>query len=199
MNFPPPQAFFFFNRFCSTRWVEDKHVAERAMEISKPFKKLSSIGKAYPNLNVPQKVIWMLTTPLDRSFCSCQIAVFPFCCWNFWTIFGDWPIVSFTFAELEKIFDKLHWLIFCQEPLAGPVTNKLKKKWLNNTEYHLESGLVDLGAATKALLNDVMVSAQKKSDTQLWDVHYVFLQLIWWTVLRNAPKDLWFWLTPSLL
>ena len=76
-------------------------------------------------------------------------------------------MVSFMFAELEKIFDKLHWLIFRQEPLAAPITNKLKKKWLNNTEYHLESGLVDLGAATKVLLNDVMVSAQKKSGTQL--------------------------------
>ena len=51
----------------------------------------------------------------------------------------------------------LHWLIFCQESLAAPITNKLRKKWLDNTEYHLESGL-----ATKAWLNEVMVSAEKK-------------------------------------
>ena len=47
----------------------------------------------------------------------------------------DWPMVPFMFAELEKIFDKLHRLIFSQESLAAPITNKLKKKWLNNTEY----------------------------------------------------------------
>ena len=74
----------------------------------------------------------------------------------------DWPMVPFMFAELEKIFDKLNRLIFSQESLAVPITNKLKKKWLHNTEYFLESALVDLGAATKALLNDVMVSAEKK-------------------------------------
>ena len=74
----------------------------------------------------------------------------------------NWPMVPFMFSELEKIFHKLHRLIFCQESLATPIINKLKKKWLNNTEYHLESGLVDLGAATKALLNNFMVSAEKK-------------------------------------
>ena len=86
----------------------------------------------------------MLTMSLHRSPCSCQIAVF----FGFVTgIFGtylvmfqtDWPMVPFMFAELEKIFDKLHRLIFRQESLAAPITNKLKKKWLSNTEYHLES------------------------------------------------------------
>ena len=74
----------------------------------------------------------------------------------------DWPMVPFMFAELEKIFDKLHRLIFSQESLAAPITNKLKKKWLNNTEYHSENSLVDLGTATKALLSYVMVSAENK-------------------------------------
>ena len=75
-------------------------------------------------------------------------------------------MVSFMFSELEKIFDKLHWLIVRQESLAAPITNKLRKKWLNNTEYHLESGLVDLGNSTKALLNDVMVSPEKKRNSE---------------------------------
>ena len=35
----------------------------------------------------------------------------------------DWPMVPFMFAELEKIFDKLHRLMFRQESLAAPVTN----------------------------------------------------------------------------
>ena len=69
-------------------------------------------------------------------------------------------------SELEKIFDKLHWLIVRQESLAAPVTNELRKKWLNNTEYHLESGLADLGNSTKALLNDVMVSPEKKDNSE---------------------------------
>ena len=77
-------------------------------------------------------------------------------------------MVSFMFSELEKIFDKLHWLIVRQESLAAPITNKLRKKWLSNTEYHLESGLVDLGGlnSTKALLNDAMVSPEKKGNSE---------------------------------
>ena len=78
----------------------------------------------------------------------------------------DWPVVPFMCAELEKISDKLNRLIFRQESFAAPITNKLKKKWLNNTECRLESGLVDLGAATKALLNDVMALAEKKRKFQ---------------------------------
>ena len=78
-------------------------------------------------------------------------------------IFLFLPNCSF-FAFVTGIFGPylLHRLIFRQESLAAPITNKLKKKWLSNTEYHLESGLVDLEAATKVLLNDVMVSAEKK-------------------------------------
>ena len=60
----------------------------------------------------------------------------------------DWPMVPFMFPKLEKIFDKLHWLIFRQES--------------NNTAYYLESGLVDVGAAIKALLNNAMVSTEKE-------------------------------------
>ena len=125
-------------------------------------KKLSSIGKAYPDLNV----IWMLTTPLHRSSCSCQIAVFRFCCWNFWTIFGDVPdwLANGALCVCWVIKDlwQATWDHILPKSLAAPITNKLKKKWLNNTEYHLERGLIGLGPATKALLNDVMVSAEKK-------------------------------------
>ena len=133
----------------------------------------------------------------------------------------NWPMVPFMFSELEKIFDKLHRLIFCQESLAAPNLNKLKKKWLNNTEYHFESGLVDLGAATKALLNDVMVSAEKKRKFRgpcKQMVQDILLKLsekssLLYTIVRcasclspantlNSPKEcsqnLRFWLTASL-
>ena len=120
----------------------------------------------------------------------------------------DWPMVPFMLAELEKIFDKLNRLIFSQESLAAPITNKLKKKWLHNTEYFLESALVDLGAATKALLNDVMVSAEKKRKFRgqckqiVLDILLKFSERspLWYTIVRcasclspanmvNSPKE----------
>ena len=171
---------------------------------------METFQKSYQALGKPieislscKKVIWILTTPLHRSSCFCQIAVFHFCFWSFWAIFGNFPdwlaIGARMFAELEKIFYKLHRLIFCQEFLAAPITNKLKKKWLNNTKHHFESGIVDLDTATKALLGILLKLKGHPCDTQLWDRHHVFLQLIRWTILRNTPKDLWFWLTASLI
>ena len=50
----------FFNRFCSTRWVEDKHIAERAMEIREPLK---NIIKHWESLSKSQR-------PANKS-CEC--------------------------------------------------------------------------------------------------------------------------------
>ena len=75
---------------------------------------------------------------------------------------SDWPMVPFMFSQLKKLFDKLHWLIFRQDSLTASITEKLKKRWLENTEHHLENGLVNIGAATKALLKKILVSSEKK-------------------------------------
>ena len=66
--------------------------------------------------------------------------------------------------ELMKILDQLSRLIFCRNALeeADTALKKLKKKWLTDESHHLEDGLVDLGAATKNLLEKTQVSFERK-------------------------------------
>ena len=46
------------------------------------------------------------------------------------------------------------------------IANRLKKDWIKNNENHLESGLVDIGAATKLKLQKTSVNSESKSKFQ---------------------------------
>ena len=141
------------------------------MEVWEPFKKVIKYWESLSKSKRPsnksyeclQRHYTDLLIPAKLQFFAFIAGIFE----PYLVIFQtDMPMVPFMFAELKKIFDKLHRLVFRQESLAASITDKLKKKWLSNTEHHLENGLVDLGAATKKLLNDVMVSAEKKRKFQ---------------------------------
>ena len=69
--------------------------------------------------------IYNVTTPVKLQFFAFGAEIFESYLVMFQT---DLAMVPFMFAQLEKIFDKLHRPIFCQESLAAPVTDKLKKK-----------------------------------------------------------------------
>ena len=67
------------------------------------------------------------------------------------------------FSELEKIFNQLLRLVFRKDAIdqTDAILKKSKKEWLTNKKY-LEDGLVDVGSATKYLLEQAKVSAEKK-------------------------------------
>ena len=76
----------------------------------------------------------------------------------------DAPVLPFMFSKLEKIFNRLMRLIFKQEKLTIPITERIKKKWLMVKNNHLEhDALVDIGAATKVSLKGVQLSEEKKN------------------------------------
>ena len=76
----------------------------------------------------------------------------------------DEPMLSFMFSKLEKIFNRLIRLIFKQEKLTIPITERIKKNRLMNKNNHLEhDALVDIGAATKVSLKSVQLSEEKKN------------------------------------
>ena len=76
----------------------------------------------------------------------------------------DEPMLSFMFSKLEKIFNRLIRLIFKQEKLTIPITERIKKKRLMNKNNHLEhDALVDIGAATKVSLKSVQLSEETKN------------------------------------
>ena len=73
-------------------------------------------------------------------------------------------MLPFMFSELEKIFSRLIHLIFKQEKLTIPITEKIKKKWLIDKNNHLEhDALVDISAATKVPLKGLQLLEEKKN------------------------------------
>ena len=79
----------------------------------------------------------------------------------------DAPMLPFMLFELEKIFSGLMCLIFKQEKITIPITERLKKKWLMDKNNLLEhDALVDIGAATKASLKGVQLSEEKKNKSR---------------------------------
>ena len=100
-------------------------------------------------------------------FCRfCRILLKPYL-----TIFQiNRPMVPFMCDELMKILDQLLHLIFCRNALeeADTALKKFKRKWLTDESHHLEDGLVDLGAATKNLLEKTLSFERKRKFKGEW-------------------------------
>ena len=76
-------------------------------------------------------------------------------------------MIPFMFSKLEKIFNQLLRLVFRKDAIGQVVAIKKKKKkikkvWLTNKKTYLEDDLVDVGSATKYLLEQAKISAEKK-------------------------------------
>ena len=72
------------------------------------------------------------------------------------------PMVPFMLDDLEKIVNQLLRLVFKRKALetADTTLKRMKEKWLTDNSNHLENGLVDVGAATKDLIQNARVSAE---------------------------------------
>ena len=73
------------------------------------------------------------------------------------------PMISFMCSGLEKIFNQLLRLVFSKDVIdqTGGILEK-NKEWLTNKKSYVEDSLVDVGSATKYLLEQAKVSAEKK-------------------------------------
>ena len=73
-------------------------------------------------------------------------------------------MIPFMFSELEKIFNQLITLLFRKYAIdqSSTVSKKIKKEWLTNKQNCLEDGLVDVGSATRYLLQQAKISAEKR-------------------------------------
>ena len=157
------------HRFCATRWVEDKSVAERALEIWDPFKKVMRYWVGLSKSKQPgNKSYECLKTHYTDPLVPLKLQFFAFFAGilePYLVIFQtDAPMLPFMFSELEKIFSRLIRLIFKQEKLTIPITERIKKKWLMDKNNHLEhDAFVDIGAATKVSLKGVQLSEEKKN------------------------------------
>ena len=69
-------------------------------------------------------------------------------------------MAPFMWDDLEKVLNQLLQIVFQRDALdkADTPLQKLNRNWLQNGNLHL----VDLGAATKDLVENVQISAEKK-------------------------------------
>ena len=156
-------------RFCATQWVEDKSVAERALEIWDPSKKVMKYWVGLSKSKQPgNKSYECLKTHYTDPLVPSKLQFFAFVAGIFEPYLvmfqTDAPMLPFMFSELEKIFSRLMRLIFKKEKLTIPITERIKKKWLMDKNNHLEhDALVDMDAATKVSLKGVQLSEEKKN------------------------------------
>ena len=156
-------------RFCATRLVEDRSVAERAFEVWGPCVQVikhyqSSSKSKRPKNNSYETLVEHhtdLLIPAKLQFFVFVATIFE----PYLSIFQtDTPMIPFMFSELEKIYTKLLRLVFrrnCLEETSS-ITKRLKRDWLEKKENHLEDGLVDIGAAAKLKLQESKVKAEAK-------------------------------------
>ena len=119
-------------RFCATRWVEDQHVAERAIQIWNSFKAVINYWEGLCKSKRPsdksyESLVQHYKDPLILSklqFFAFIASIFK----PFLTIFQtDRPMVPFLLNELEKIVNLLQRLIFKKDALdkANTIVKKM--------------------------------------------------------------------------
>ena len=151
-------------KFCEPRWIEDKEVAERALEVcesvvatARSWEGLSKSKKPRNNKSFDCLVIHhqdLLMTAKLHFFAFIAGILKPFL-----VLFQtDNPMLPCMCDELSKISKCLIVLMYKKEKIdeAKTVAKTMKEDWLNNKNNQIEEFLPDIGAATK----DVILNAK---------------------------------------
>ena len=155
-------------RFCHTRWVEDRPVADRALEVwpsvLKVIKYWEGLYKSSrPSIKSYQVVLDHYTDkliPCKFQFFSFIASIFE----PYLRIFHtDFPMLPFMYEEFQKVFTKLLGLICKQDAIPNDKDfKKLDEKWLNEKQNFLDTHQMDIGAATQASAKDLQITSGKK-------------------------------------
>ena len=164
-------------RFWATRWVEDRPVAERAIEVWGPCVKLirhyESLSKSKrPKNKSYERLVSHYTdllVPVKLQFFIFVVTIFQPYPSFFQT---DAPMIPFTCTKLENIYNKFLSLVLRQSCLKKTtfIANSLKKDWIKNKQNHLENGLL-------YIVKNQMSSQNHKRNSKvivrsLWSMSY---------------------------
>ena len=121
-------------RFCTTRWVEDKIVAERGLEVWKQLtviKYWESSRKSKRPKNTSYEILTKHykdpLVPMKLQFFAFVVSIFQ----PYLVIFQtNSPMIPFMFSELEKIFNQLLRLVFRKDAIdqTDAILKKSKKE-----------------------------------------------------------------------
>ena len=124
-------------QFCQTRWVEDRPVADRALEVYVSLKKPVKYWEGLSILKRPKNSSSeCLVSNYTDAFILSKFHIFSYIASifeNYLTVFhSDAPLVPFFFDALGKIFLRLLGLIYEKDSMAasGGTSKMLKKNWL---------------------------------------------------------------------
>lgn len=156
-------------KFSATRWIEDKPVAERALEVwssvTATIKHWKSLCKSSQPKNRSYET---LLEHHKNRLIPARFAFFSFIAGilkPFLVIFqSDNPLVPFLYDELSQIVYRLVRLVYKQSKLedTAQLSEIMNKEFLMNPENQLEEYLVDIGSATKDLLASINTANEKK-------------------------------------
>ena len=148
-------------QFCGHRWLEDKIVAERAVEmwpslttyITEILKKPKSQAPTSSSLStVKSAVLNKLTTAKLEFFMSIAAAMRPY----LQTFQSDGPLLLFITSELETLLRSLMGKFMKRAVLEGANSAyKIAKLNVLNSATHVTPSEVDIGFAAKTTLEKV--------------------------------------------
>ena len=159
-------------RFCPTRWVEDRVVADRAVEvwssIVSSIKYWEGLCKSKRPANKSYEFLASNYTdiliPVKLNFFSFIAGIFEPYLKVFQT---DAPMVPFMYDELEKVLMKFLGLIYKKRALSEKIQNILKKEWLEDKEKLLDVKQINIGSAAQTALGKASVKSEKKRQLLL--------------------------------
>ena len=153
-------------KFCEPRWIEDKEVAERALEVWESvvatvryWEGLSKSKKPRNNKSFDCLVIYhqyLLMTAKLHFFAFIAGILIPFL-----VLFQtDNPMLPFMYDKLSEVLKRLIVLMYKKEKING--AKAMKEDWLKNKNSQMDEFLIDIGAATKDILPNAKVVTEKK-------------------------------------
>ena len=155
-------------KFCTTRWIEDKPVADRALEIWPSICSTVKYWQSLPASKRPKNKSYntLVEHCLD-VFIPAKLQFFSFVAdilQRYLVIFqSDNPLLPFVFDELSLILYRLLRLVYKKKKLDSESLNKLMtESFLQQKENQLEEYLIDIGAATNDTLKNLTIGPEHK-------------------------------------
>ena len=191
-------------KFWEPRWIEDKEVAERALEVWKSVVATIRYWEGLSKSKKPKnnKSFDCLVNHYQDLLMTAKLNFFAFIAGilkPFLVLFQtDNPMLPFMYDELSEISKRLIVLIYKKEKIdeAKTVAKTMKEDWLNNKNNQKEEFLIDVGAATKDILSNAKVATEKirkfRGECKLFVVH-LLLKLhervpIQYALVRNSSS-----------
>ena len=159
-------------QFCGHRWLEDKRVADRALEIWPHITKYITETLKKPKQQIPtsssfatvRSAVHDLLTPAKLAFFASTASVML----PFLQVFqSDAPLVPFVISELHTLLQTLMGKFVKRKELEKlDSASKMAKFDVSPSDHHVAAKDIDVGFAAKTLIKE-LIKDEKVSELQV--------------------------------